>query len=787
MAGAGPKANAAFPGTPRGGAPRHLEVAAGRRICVIRAMQPRPVANAVAPASAGWRFSAVRAFAAGSPRAATLAGAALVAGLSTAWLLLQSPNFFSGYDFMRMHFFYKSYFRDAVLAGRLPLWNPYVGLGRPFMADIETATLYPPNLLVLAFGVYGGLAVSVFLHQALAVYGGVRLGGILGAGSGASWLVGAGIAVASPFTSRLDVGIIEGYFSLCWLPVLLWLGARLQDRWEPRVAAGFAAAVGLAILAGQPPLAYVEFCGLLVFLACRQAWHSARGLLGVCLAGAIGVGLACAQLLPFLELVGEGNRPLNARGFAIANGMPAASWLSLIVPTSAAFGPNWEYDVHCGLVPLFAALGGILLWRDRNVRALLGLGLVGALLAAGDRAPFLGWATQVLPGAAALRIPSRYGILFATALLGLGAVSLSRRPPGAVATLLAGLAVSVGWVAWLEPHVATGAGGAAGYYGPRVGALGAAALLVGLWHERARWPRLAGPLALMIGLFCAANWLWAIRLQAPVYSQYGFHDRDSSVRADLEGAGLLGDGGAPPRVSFNAADVRENAGMVQGFAAFNSYVAPSLRRTWGYLHAATGVPLSASDFIRLPQEVSERSGRLDGINLAATFDHASRSLVVHPGPDPRAYVAFAAEVVPDWVAAEGRMAALRGFHQTAILEAGSAPDFSPAPGVPAGRAAVTAFEPERVVVRASTNAPGILVLAEAWYPGWRATVDGRPSEVFPVNGWMRGVVVPAGESEVVFSFRSRMLAAGLGISLASAAAILVLLLRKPRQTASRIL
>ncbi|HXN34655.1 MAG TPA: hypothetical protein VN877_00695, partial [Opitutaceae bacterium] len=742
---------------------------------------------ASAPASATWRISTFRAFAVRSPRAATLVGAVLVAGFSTAWLLLQSPNFFSGYDFMRMHFFYKSYFRDAVLAGRLPLWNPYVGLGRPFMADIETATLYPPNLLVLAFGVYGGLAMSVLLHQALAIYGGVRLGGILGAGSGASWLVGAGIAVASPFTSRLDVGIIEGYFSLCWLPVLLWLGARLQDRWEPRVAAGFAAAVGLTILAGQPPLAYVEFCGLLVFLACRQAWPAARNLAGLCLAGAIGVGLACAQLLPFLELVGEGNRPLNARGFAIANGMPAPSWLSLIVPTSAAFGPNWEYDVHCGLVPLFAALGGIFLWRDRNVRALLGLGLVGALLAAGDRAPALGWATHFLPGAAALRIPSRYGILFATALLGLGAVALSRRPPRPVATLLVGLAVCVGWVVWLEPHVVAGTDGSAGYYASRISALCGAALLVGLWHERARWPRLAGPLGPVLGLFCAANWLWAIHLQAPVYSQYGFHDADSSVRADLERAGLLSDGGAPPRVSFNAADVRENAGMVQGFGAYNSYVAPSLRRTWGYLHAATGVPMSASDFIRLPQAVVERSDRLGGINLVAAYDRASRSLVVRTDPDPRAYVAFGAEIFPDWVAAEGRMASLRGYHETALVEAGSAPDFSPAPGIHKGSASIASFEPERVVVRSSTGAPGILVLAEAWYPGWQATVGGRTSEVFPVNGWMRGVVVPAGDSEVVFSFRPRMLAAGLGISLASAAAILALLLRRPGQTDSRIL
>jgi len=543
----------------------------------------------------------------------------------------------------------------------------------------------------------------------------------------------------------------------------------------------------MAILAGQPPLAYVEFCGLLMFLIFRQPWppgapqwrNAIGGAAGVALALAVGVGLACAQLLPFLELVGEGNRPLYARGFAIANGMPAPSWLSLIVPTSAAFGPNWEYDVHCGLVPLFAALGGLFLWRDRHVRALIALGLAGALLAAGDRAPFLGWATHFMPGAAALRIPSRYGILFATALLGLGAVALSRRVPRPVLPLLAGLIAGVAAVVWLEPHVVTEADGSGGYYASHLGPLCAAALLVALWNGRGSWPRLAGTLGCMLAIFCAANWLWATYLQSPVYSQYGFRTDDAAVRAALEKGGLFA-APAPPRVSYSAVDVRENAGMVQGFSGFDSYVAPSLSRTWGYLHSATGVKMSATDFIRLPQAISLRSDRLDGINLVADFDRASQSIAVRSHPDPRAYMVFGADVVADWTSAEERMATLRTFHTTALLEAGSAPGFSPTPGAHSGSASITAFEPERVVVRTKSDAPGILVLAEAWYPGWRATVDGRSTEVFPVNGWMRGVVVPAGQSEVVFAFHSRLLVAGLAVSLASAGIVLALLLRGRR-------
>jgi hypothetical protein len=766
--------------------PDHPEVAAGPAFCVISRVQP----------SGPWQASSLRRFAAKSPRLALLLASLIVAAASTSWLLLQSPNFFWGYDFVRTHFFYKAYFREAILAARLPLWNPFVGLGRPFMADIETASLYPPNLLVLPLGVIGGTAAAVFLHQTLAIYGGVRLGEAVGASAGTSWVVGTGFALASPFTARLATGILEGYFSLCWLPALLLFGVRLQDRWSAREGARFAVCVGLTILAGHPPFAYVEFLGVFVFLVFRQRWPSGaaerssalRNALGLGAAGVVGVGIAGAQLLPFLELVRQGNRPLNSAGFAVANGMPPASWLSLLFPTSEAFRPNWEYDLHCGLVPLFAALGGLILLRDRNVRAFAGMGLAGALLAAGDRTPILGWITHLLPGAGALRIPSRYGLWLTASILGIGALALSRRSVRAVPLVVLGFAASVACAVWLEPYVVRGQGGAGEYYLSHVGALAAAAALVVLWHLSAPSPRLSVLVGSAAAAFCAANLLWAIRLEASVYSPYGFPIDDAAVRAALKKDGLFVASRVPPRVSFDSTTVRENAGMIQGFSSYNGYVAPVLGRTWGYLHTAAGMAESPTDFVRLPKAVAERSSRLDGINLAAAYDPGSRTLSFPPTVDPRAYLVFRVVNVSDWKAAEDTMAARHDFHTTALVERGSAPDFAPPGGNPPSEAVITGFAPERVTVTTRAGSPGVLVLAEAWYPGWEATVGDKPAKVFPVNGWMRGVTVPAGQNEVVFTYRSRYLGAGAALSLASVAVVFLLLYRaRPGQTVSRSL
>jgi hypothetical protein len=214
--------------------------------------------------------------------------------------------------------------------------------------------------------------------------------------------------------------------------------------------------------------------------------------------------------------------------------------------------------------------------------------------------------------------------------------------------------------------------------------------------------------------------------------------------------------------------------MTEGFSTYNSYVAPSLRRTWGYVHAAAGVRESTTDFIRMPAALGADAERWGSLNLVAALSHPSRELVFEANPDPRAYIAFDIERVADAEEAEARMEARGDFHRRALVEAATAPAFVPAGGAASGRAEIVQFSPERVVVRASASSPGILVLAEAWYPGWEATVSGRPSRVFPVNGWMRAVLVPAGESEVVLRFHSRFLAAGAAASVVSALVLAVL-------------
>jgi hypothetical protein len=165
--------------------------------------------------------------------------------------------------------------------------------------------------------------------------------------------------------------------------------------------------------------------------------------------------------------------------------------------------------------------------------------------------------------------------------------------------------------------------------------------------------------------------------------------------------------------------------------------------------------------------------------LVAGIDPHTQRFARNPRPDPRAYVAQAARVVRNADEATRLMRDGHDFHGVALVEQPLAlpPEAStPSPGT----ATIDRFEPERIVVTVQSSTPALLILAEPWYPGWKATVDGVSSDCVPVNAWMRGVMVPAGARQVVFHFHSTYLKIGAALSIAALLLVAGLLIRHKR-------
>jgi hypothetical protein len=193
-----------------------------------------------------------------------------------------------------------------------------------------------------------------------------------------------------------------------------------------------------------------------------------------------------------------------------------------------------------------------------------------------------------------------------------------------------------------------------------------------------------------------------------------------------------------------------------------------------------------------------RPGFLDAANvrylvsMAPLWDPALRE--VHRGSAlvyenlralPRAYLVPEARAVPEGTTMVAAMSAEAWDpRRIAFVPTGTA---VPEPGG-GGEARVVSHEADRVVVSLTAAAPSVLVLADNYYAGWRARIDGRDAEVFPANHTFRGVVVPAGTSTVEFTFEPPELYRGLWISLGTLLVLLgvvvVLLVRARREDAA---
>ncbi len=84
--------------------------------------------------------------------------------------------------------------------------------------------------------------------------------------------------------------------------------------------------------------------------------------------------------------------------------------------------------------------------------------------------------------------------------------------------------------------------------------------------------------------------------------------------------------------------------------------------------------------------------------------------------------------------------------------------------------------PQRVSIKVNLETPGIVVLADVYYPGWTLTIDGKPAPLLRVNRMMRGASVEAGDHTVVFSYEPKSFRYGLILSVAACIAWLGLAL-----------
>lgn len=659
---------------------------------------------------------------------------------------------------------YRVFQGRELASGHLPLWMPDVLSGVSLASQVEAGPWYLPNWLLFALlSPLAALNASQVLHALWAAAGAFLLARSLGAGRAGAALAGLSFALCGFNIDHFKH--LNMHEAAAWLP-WAWL-ALDRARQGSRVAwVGLSAALAAQLLAGHPQVSWLSMA-LLGFMALlhglteeatgwRQRLTALARHLGGYLGAVVGAGLVAAiTLVPAWHLSQATARAGGADyDFATQFVLNPAALLSWVLPhvqgavstcDYGLWGIAWEQYVYQGLVPLLAAVFAAVVLRKTVQAQIPTLVAVGAVIfALLPLTPLYRVVWALLPGLSLFRFPHRSLLLAALAL-----------------SVLAGL----GLTAWQRAIRAD--------RGPRAAVM-AGVLLLGITAAdlgvaqrvqldldvRSEWSA-PGPALEAIardGPQARVYSLEALEWWGPAYDASCAAGGDRQPFRDLQGAAIM------------SASVQHGVDSADGYVVL---VPERLEATWstigsGRLDFYADRP--TVDELFLPRLRKAGITHVFSLEPLEGLEERPSPPAFHvyavPEPAPRAYTTGA------WVEATDLQGAM-----TQVDSQDPRPAVEGAPASPPGGdtawspVPVPEHTPNRVVVDVSGRS-GLLVLNESWDPGWSASIDGRPAEVLVVNGTQRGVLLPQGASQVVWTFWPQGLTVGITATLLGLLALL---------------
>jgi len=710
--------------------------------------------------------------------------------------------------------------------GHVPLWEPELFGGMPFVGASHGDIFYPTSFLRLLLPVATVVDLNFVIHfvaAGLFTYLLLRRFHVSWAGA-----VTGGLAyeLTGLMASYPSPGHDGKLFASTALPLaLLALVLALRERrWE-----GYgllAAAVALALL-GHFQMAYYVliaaglFALYLTFDPETPGELRARvGRLALALAAVVlGYGLAMIQVLPFIQYIPFSPRAQGYHGFEGATSyavpwahVPSFFLRDFVGARDGYWGPNpiKLHSEYLGLPVLaLAVLGAGSLARRRFILWLGGIGLLGLLISLGAGTPFYRVWWTVMPLVSKTRAPGMAFFIpaFATACFaGIGVERLERREgarhliPWFVAAGVVIILAATGALGTVAVNLAGGAEGLGRAAVARadsgaiaLGALtsGVALLLVAfIARQQLSLPR-AGPALLVLLLLVVSGDLW---LDARPFWVYSPLPAQTIFRTD----GVIDRLRQTP-LPYRTVDLGVYPGNGVTLMAFD---VPQL----------LGTPFNE---IRYFDELWNRDESFSNLRYVGMWDLYAVRYAIVPSGQPqldsilhgfkrvltgvptaggptadlleRTEPADWARVVPAAVRVDPSqiiptlLNPRMDYGRLVLLAPDvplSPPPISAMPEPSRSKATVTAWSPGRmsVALDPAPDSASYLVVAENWYPDWHATVDGATATVVRGDWAVIAVPIPAGARKVELWFQSPGYALGRGISVASVGVTLALIL-----------
>lgn len=661
-------------------------------------------------------------------------------------------------------------------AGQLPLWNPYAGFGVPLVGDPQALVFSPIHVLLNIFPNMRVYNLTLVFEVIFGAIGSYLFARAMRLPAYACLFAGLTYAICPYVLYYLELIVGNSYILFPWL---FWLFVRLAEK--PSASRSIACGAGCAalILSGHPESAFfgITFATLLALvLTClgSLAEHKPAQLFAtikaVGSAALVCCCLAAPLLLPFIEFLG------NCDSYKLTIG--GSTWVplggiayNLMAP---GFGPASPFlgVVAACLLPLAALSGG----KCRRVTASVAIVCLLALLVTARLGPLQQLMT-VRPLNCLITVYCLpVFLLLLTILCSFGLVELvsaglkSKRHLMLV-LVSALLMVSVplilrashvslasGDFDMMLPHMAVDWKG---------WCLETPLLLLAmsfiLCANRLQNVRFILPLALVAINFASQAVIARQSMPVQPHFNYPIVQPIDLLAKNQARFVALGDHLFKPNTAtlFGIADIRMHnpvfpdryISFMQAAGArvdlFNQYFDSASNRLLDIASvnfALSLEPLNANDFgCRLVSKTPQ------GIYVYSRLNALPRAFIVHEA-----------------IVARNKFEALQyvqqkdfDFHHKAVIESANLPYLQSPTPARADLVLMRRTSDSSVQLETHTEANGLLILNDAYYPGWQARLDGNPVPIFRANYLFRGVFLPSGLHRLEFFYQPVSFLAGI--------------------------
>ncbi len=748
--------------------------------------------------------------------------------------IIFTTQLISGVDITTLNLPLKAFLNNAINNNESPLWNPYTYCGIPFIAQIQPAVFYPLDIIFRILSMPIAMNICVWFHIFLSGIFTYFFAREFRIGRFGALISG----IIFSFNGYQFAHLIGGHTTILrtlpWIPAILYCLERSISKRNLFYALAGGILFSTQIFAGFPQITFYTLITIVLYSMCRGVENigfSSIIILTGLLVGAI-------QILPVIDIMPYTTKCCGASfDYLNVSSFPPLNLLTFIIPEifgdgmQVRYWGEWyfgEVTGYIGILPLIAITITLCLHRTRLTMLCLAVMLIFLLIAFGG---YLPWAKNyycLIPGFNIFRCSARAIVifdLFGAILAGYGIAWIAENPKklrGILKWLISLNMIYGIMVAWFclngimfwyhimqliassgrvadVPQVFLLSTGfiSDAYQGCVYGAIKSFLLLListtVLYFWFRQWLSTDLFKSVVIIILVVDLYLFGYKYVQSV--------PDNNIRLSQKTIEFLKRDNSYYRICM--LKFLSNAGQKYGLCQADGFESSISKRYNELVNVCNNMPIQTAlplvkfsrwhklhnllnikyiigppdikmiNLSHIKQVFSDEYNSIyqnltclprifitHGFELHKPKDVLKR--LAEDSFDPLRYVIL--EEKPNLVFRDMLANTKEGCHSGGVS---SSVDISE----------ILRYSLNEVIVQAELKQPGILVLTDAWYPGWQAYIDGKKTKIYIADYIFRAIELTAGKHQIRFVYQPKSILYGMAISLVTLGVLVIIITR----------